>query len=333
MIKYLKYEFKKNVWALLIITAICAVPYVLEAATMEMWWESYDGRIVINRPNTSMLFVMLVILTFIVPVLSYSFKMNKRGVDGFYGLPIKREKLYFVKMLVGAALIVIPFTVAYWLGFFALLVRERNPYQMVYYVPMYFGYVGLGLLMFGFHSFLFTRANKIGDGVVFMLAYAPIMTLIMWYVEEAFSLDIPLQVEEGFTSWGALSAFDTNMVELIRSGTAYAKAWSAWTYVYYIVTGILGYVLLFLSIRFERAENAEQVSESWFGYKVIIPVYTAFMLAGNLGNSTSPLFVCLILVCAIIATIVYQRKFKFPARCWGMIAVGLIAGLVLNVFI
>ena len=329
MIKYLKYEWKKHLWVLLIITAICTLPYVLETATMVLQFETYTGDIHIYTPNTASVSVPMAILTFIVPILIYSFKMNKRGVDGYYSLPIKREKLYLAKTVIGLALIFIPFTVAYWLGFLTLLGRQGNPYEMAWYVPAYFGYLGLGVLLFGFNAFIFTRANKIGDGVVFMLSYALIASLILSYVEKLFDLQISWRIQEGFYSWGGLSAFDTMMSDLIQ-GESIANEVSFGTYIYNIITGVLGYVLLFFSVSFEKAENAEQVSDSWFGYRTLIPIYMAFLFA---GGEQSTLSYCIILVMGLIATIVYQRKFKFSQWCWIMLGIGLVSGVLLGGFL
>jgi hypothetical protein len=145
-------------------------------ATFTMWyeWEDWDTGVIkqaVQSPNVSLVFGELLILLFVVPMLMYSFKMSKRGVDGYYSLPLKKEKLYFVLTMVGLILVIVPYTVAYWSGFLALLCREGNPYQMGYFVPAYFVGVLFALFLYGVNAFVFTRANRTSDGVVFMLSY------------------------------------------------------------------------------------------------------------------------------------------------------------------
>ena len=95
-----------------------------------------------------------------------------------------------------------------------------------------------------------------------------------------------------------------------------------------MLTGVLGYVLLFYSLRFEKAEDAEQVSESRFGYKFLIPVYAAFLMGISYDLSVQTL--AMILIAEIIATIVYKRKFRFEKKEWLRIGVGLLVGIVLG---
>ena len=337
MKNYLKYEFKKNLWAFLIIMVLCALPYIIEMSTFEMAWnyEYYDefdilkpGRQIATPPLATMS-TQLIALCFIVPILTYSFKMNKRSVDAYYSLPIKKEKLYFVKTLVGLFLTLTPFTVAYWSGFFVLLCREGNPYSMGWYVPAYFGLLILGFFLYGFNSFLFTRANKVGDGVVFMLSYAFMGAMAISYIDFNFiKSSLPYWVEETFLSFGGISLFTSEMARLIKNFyTGGNVNLSIWSFAYPVLTGAIGYFLMFYLLRFEKAEDAEQVSDSWFGYRVIIPYYAAFLLGASYDL---PLFtICLVLIAEITATIVYRRKFLFEKKNWIHIGVGLGAGLIL----
>lgn len=326
MKKYLKYELKKNLWAFVIIAVICTISYVVEVSEMDMIW-SYENEGVINtyiQPSgLSTMQLYLTFLTLIVPVLTYSFKMNKRSVDAYYALPIQREKLYLVKTIIGLFLVLAPFTIAYWSGFLTLLLRSGNPYAMGWYAPAYFGLVALGTLLYGFNSFIFTRANKVGDGVVFMLAYGLLGGLAYSYL--VFGLEIIPKskwwIEQSFYSWGGMYVFTAGMDCLIRLE---APSWSVVSFIYPIITGVLGYVLLFRSLRKEKAENAEQISDTPYGYKMLIPTYAAFIL----GESLS--MISFVLIAEIVATVVYQRKFKFGKKEWLRIGIGLALGVFLN---
>ena len=325
MTKYLKHEIKKNLWAFVVIAAVCTIPYVIELSSMSMVWQ-YEGKVHIQPCGISSITTTLTFLTFIVPVLTYSFKMNKRSVDAYYSLPLKKEKLYFVKTLTGLFLTLGSFTVAYWLGFFTLLFRADNPYNMGWYVPAYFGLLALGTLLYGFNSFIFTRGNKVADGVVFMLAYMFVFALIYEYGYIIFDYDYKWWLSESFMSWGGIYIFGEAMDSLICHGSA--TNWSILSFVYPVLTGVLGYVLLFYSLRFEKAEDAEQVSESRFGYKFLIPVYAAFLMGISYDLSVQTL--AMILIAEIIATIVYKRKFRFEKKEWLRIGVGLLVGIVLG---
>jgi hypothetical protein len=163
-------------------------------------------------PNLGYVIGALLLLCYIVPILTYSFKMNKRSVDAYYSLPLRKEKLYFVKTLVGLFLVLAPFTIAYWGGFLTLLCRKGNPYEMIWYVPAYFVFLLLAVFVFGINAFFYTRANRVWDGLVFMFAYSFMGLVIVSLVETAFDVTILYIHEENFSTWGSLLAFCENMI-------------------------------------------------------------------------------------------------------------------------
>ena len=81
-------------------------------------------------------------------------------------------------------------------------------------------------------------------------------------------------------------------------------------------------------MRYEKAENAEQVSDSWFGYKVLIPLITALGL-GIIGE-LHILVLAIIVVSNVIATVMHKRTFKLELWDWIRIGIGLLAGIILS---
>ena len=339
MKKYFLYELKKHLWTLVILTAVCSLIYIVEASSMMMYWEyypEYDEKgglpnISINYPPLNTIFWCLILLLFIVPTIVYSFKMHKRSVDGYYSLPLTKEKLYFVSTVVGLILVLVPFTVAYWGGFIALLVRPDNPYNMGYFLPTYFAGVCFAVFLYGVNAFVFTRANRTSDGVIFMLAYAFVGMLAyeyVWYVYKqnyGYGLDFNYSVESAFTFAGGMMEFVQAMSARIAIGEGnfdYLGLWFATS----IAAGVLGYILLFYLLPYEKGENAEQNSDSWFGYKVLIPVYLAILL-GLVGEE--PMGFIFILVAALVGTIVHKRTFRLNGKDFLPIGSGALAGIVL----
>ena len=332
--KFFCFELKKHLWAFVVLAAVCTLPYIAELSTMELTYvyDSYQTgalTMVLRSSQIGLSLFALGALCFLSPVLVYSFKMSKRGVDAYYALPIKKGKLYLVKTLVGLLLVLVPFTVMYWSGFLTLLCRAENPYNMFWYLPAYFGSVLLGVCLFGLNAFLFTRGNTVADGIVFMIAYIPLFMMLYCYAIQAFSSSY-YRNESAFLTFGGLIEFGNKMNDLIvRSENV---TFSPLTFVVMPILGALGYALLFALLPYEKGENAEQISDSWFGYKLLIPVYTAFWLALNL-NVVDIIGFCLIAMAATVATVVYQRKFKFHLKWWGMIGGALALGVFLSILI
>ncbi len=333
MKKYIRYEVKKNLWTLVVLTAILSLLYVSEVLTLPMIWKFTDEDGTLNQiiEPTASLFWYLTALCFVIPVLTFSFKMNKRSVDAYYALPLKKEKLYLAKTIIGLLLIVIPFTVSYWLGAIALSFREGNPYQMVWFIPGYFGGIVLAILAFGIHSFLFTRGNTVFDGVVIMLGFSVVGSLVYSYLDFISTyfdcleelINVPNWVYNSFTSVGSFHIF-SNAIDNLLTGDV--PNWSVWSFVYPTIIGILGYVFLFYCLKFEKAENAEQISNNIVGYRTLIPLYLIFL--GGMSMYSLIEFV-IFLVLGIVATIVYQRKFRLGKKDWIRIAIGIIIGLIL----
>ncbi len=339
MMKYLWHEIKKNLSAILIITGICTLIYTLTVSTMEMsytyTYETWQGQMVTNtniyEPAFSLIASALGILCFFIPTLVFSFKMDKRAVDCYYALPLKKEKLYLAKTLLGLVMIILPFTVAYWVGFLALSLREGNPYYMGYYVPAYFGMLLFAVMLFGFNSFIFTRANKAGDGVAFMVVYAWLFAYVALCICEIFEIKFTGELSYALLSLASPAGmiwFDVNMGSLITGSTSFSGiTWSAWQFITPILMGVGGYFGLFFGVRYEKAENAEQVSDSWFGYKVLIPLITALGL-GLIGE-LHILVLAIIAVSNVIATVMHKRSFKLELWDWIRMGIGLFAGVIL----
>ena len=331
MKKFFLHELKSFLWAFVLLTVVCTVPYLATVSTMALqytYWSPEGVQMTGNPadPNLSLVNWLAIALCFIVPALVYSFKMSRRGVDAYYALPLKKEKLYFVRTAVGALLVVVPYTAAYWLGFLALVFREGNAFAMGWYVPTYFGFVAYLVLLFGFNAFAYTRANKTADGVVFMLAYAFLGLLAVEYVQKITHQYFYWWTTESFTSFGGASAFTSNMTAMIR-GTQ--TRWSPFTFILPVGYGGAGYALLFALAKKEKGEAAEQVCASWFGYKVLIPLYLALWIA-VFGGNIDIFNLCLVAVCGIVAIVVWQRKFSFSWKYWLLLVGAIGAGILLG---
>ena len=332
MRKYFLYELKKHFWTLVVLTALCAIPYMVNCAAFDMTYEYGYGityETGVHEPMLENVFVELVLLLYVVPVLVYSFKMSKRSVDGYYSLPLKKEKLYFVATMVGLILVFVPFTVSYWGGFLTLLLREGNPYNMGYYVPAYFGGLCIAVFLYGVNAFAFTRGNRVIDGIVFMAANAFIGLLFIECMEQV--IDLPhygWRFANTFYFSGSMFTFIGEMTNLIVGQRLEADFSNVgWWFGLPIAAGAVCYALLFYLLRYEKGENAEQASESWFGYKTLIPAYIALCLGTGAGEEIYGL--AMLMVAGLVATIVYKRKFSLKLADWAPLAIGLVVGFIL----
>ncbi|MBE7066748.1 MAG: hypothetical protein E7385_04250 [Ruminococcaceae bacterium] len=91
-------------------------------------------------------------------------------------------------------------------------------------------------------------------------------------------------------------------------------------YFFWIILGVTAFIGMFLSFNRKKAENIGGISNSWFGYKVAIPV-GIFMWIDLTFTTVG--FAWSVILGSIIATsayFVYRRSFKLPIYDWLILA-------------
>ena len=335
MKKYFCYELKKSWRLLLILVAVCAIPYYLYIANGDLFFEvegNPNVAIFYGRNGIPVIFTMLGALCTIVPMITLSFKTDKRSVDAYYSLPIKREKIFLIKTLVGLLMVFAAYTVAFWLGFLNIVTREHY-FRLSGYVVAYFASLPIAVAIYGYVSFLFSQANRTSDGVLFVLGHILCLFFVVGRLTSWISIAYDdgyeskwwQQLREGLIVYAPLNNLGMVVQNLLTGEDGLAKLSFA-TILMPIVYGGLGWFFFFWFIKRQKAEDAEQPSDSIFGYKVLIPAYTAMIASLN-----SVFFVGLAAVSAIVGFVVWKRKTTIPKSCWISLAISLAVGMLIGV--
>lgn len=335
MLRYFKYELKKNILPIIILTFISCLIYLAAIANanfvyyypngIDSGYETRGTSSLVTIPA-----IILCVLCTIVPVMLFSFKMNKRSVDGFYSLPLRREKIYLVKSLIGLILIFVPYITSYWLGFIATAIKP-NLFSLVQFIPLFFISIPLAVLLFGINSFAFTRANRYEDGIIFIAMFAFLFVVLIEFIFNIFPTR-NIDSSYWFTYSPIIYTFSKYNSLISKTG-----GWSNYAYVYewllYLFAGLTGVACwfgLFFTLKKEKAENAEQNSTSWFGYRTMIPAYMVLVLSLLDFSSYLVLYYVFILVAGIILYIMYRRTFKLKLIDWMVILLSIVLGLLLS---
>lgn len=338
------YEWKRILLPMCIFTVIATAFFVIMALSAEFVFErnlfSPDGTQSEMMPKNTLVYVpatVLGVLCYLVPAIQFSYRMKRRSVDLWYSLPVRREKLMLVRIIFGLLLIFIPYTICYFSGL-TIIACRFNLFEMQYYAILYFASLPLGILLFGVNSFLYTRANTLFDGIVFMiggafLILAPVNFALTW-LERGSSLHISYALKNNlhYMTFGPLAelymVFDS---AILGDGLSMGMAWIPYTIV--AVEGAAAYFGLLYTAGAHRAESAEQVSDSPFGYSVQIPFYLFWITASTRPDSSlfsgNLLFVkfLLIVVVAAAAYFVYRRSFRLKKIDCINLAAYFVAGL------
>lgn len=338
MKKTFVYELKRCLLPLVIFSAIAVVVSliaVLGFSTRSA--SSGEYRLYrLDNAGIDVFTVLLCILCTVVPVMQFSYRMGQRSTDLWYSLPVSRRRLALVRVLVGLVMVFVPYTLAYLFGVLTIALRVTQE-SFVWYVPHFFLSLLLGAGLFGVNSFLFSRANRVMDGILFIAAWACILPLFLALVSGWADDTIFSYMAEGRTRsykvWNACdslftysplawtSAFFERLVvakQPLNDGMCVNFALA-------VAVGVAemaaAYTLLFICADRDKSENADQISSSWWGYKVLIPAYLALAVAvlrpdllfGGVDWWMVLVWVVL-LVLALVLYFAYRRSFRLKKR-------------------
>jgi hypothetical protein len=243
------------------------------------------------------------------PVFEFRMFNNRRNLDTWFSLPIDRWKLALVHLLTGVMHIAIVLAILF---LFAVSYVGKNGggawgWLLLYYIVM----VLLTSLSFGFFSFVFLQANSTGDGCLFIMDYAMLPTVFEAFFDRVSLNGGPVILGINGVISDVTQLFEDRILTYSSGGSwiwnsALTKAEPA-TFFFYLVLDVLICVgaiyLLFRSFNRRRSEKVEDVSDSWFGYRTLIPVIAVAMLQ----PVRNPTLVLLRLIMMYVAYIIYRR--------------------------
>lgn len=330
MKKYFIYSLKKNFLILACFTLFCVIMYVVPIATHNytMWNDSiptFDNFVRLPNLYYSNISVALGIMSVLIPLFMFSYKMNKRSVDMFYSLPISKKKILAVNFLVGLILMYASYSIAFLWGFITVALKVKRLY-LIYYLYLYLASLIPAFITYSFASFIFTRANTFVDGIVslvgaifivvtFVLTLTELADPMKWTTYTDCFLFFPfVPLEEATTAFGSAVIsgnvamwFDSSASWKYQSQSDLCTLISCimWTLISIAMT-----IALIITENRSKAENCGQISQSAFCYKIQIPAYTVMLLATAVAGSANFTALCAIIFGAFVMCIIYMRTIK-----------------------
>ena len=291
------------------------------------------------------------VISVIVPIWKLSYRMKKRSVDLYYSLPLSHTRILVVKILVGLIAVFVPYTLAYWIGSFtamgaitaywkawalsigAPLSTAYKTLNNVTFLPLYFATLIPMLIIYFLTAFLFTRANRFVDGLAFV-ALAGLSLMMIIEVVSEFTYESSIFINSlYYTPMGplvlvwehfAINIFKSGLSENLLHGLT-PEPQDIVGLVLVAACAVAAGVGLFISERKVKAENSEQISNSYFGYKTMIPLYS-FCLA-FLAALDYYVLVALSAAAVFAASVLYKRTPKIGWKFAVVIGVAFIAGV------
>lgn len=342
MRKYVVHLLRKNLFPLAIFTLFCTLLYVVPVAA-----ENYSVWNTRGSPYSPNLYcgsisAALGVLSVVIPVWLFSYKMDRRSVDLHYALPISRTKILLARFLVGLILLYGSYTVAYIWGVLVTAVKVRR-LHLVYFLFLYLASLLPAFLTYSVTAFVYTRANTVWDGIVSVIGAMCVFAAAAQAVSglcAAYGLFLNSIDGAWFFPFMPL-AWETELLGgAIVTGTP--KIWFDVATSRYaadvgrVVGGALWVLLsvgatagLILSEKRSRAETCGQVSSSPFCYKVQLPVYAVLLMVLSLAYSNGPTLPILAVFAILLLSLLYKRTVKVGWIYAAVIVVCLVVGAAL----
>ncbi len=335
--RYLNYRLKQSllrtmVFALLSVVACLAI--VSDEATRGV-------EIRFRSTGIYMLAVVLGVFCTLIPILELSGFKNRRNLDTLYFFPIKRGKMALVHYLSGAIQIFTIYTVSFILVWMYLLFKT-DCFDLRSMPLYYICSLALGFVMYSVFTFVFNEANTVADGAIFcglwMYAAFVVFEVIKFCYLETTVINQGIQYLEidSLTGWGIVYAPINNLTVIFQDlievnkdvpeysyGRDYADIYMSQLYAFFawLAVGIAAAVGYFVRFVRKGAEMAGEISDSMFGFKLLIPLY-GYALMLLVGAEE----ILMIIIFALMLTgyFIYRRSFRIKAKDLIFIACGII---------
>ncbi len=313
---YLGYRCKSS----LLRTGIFAIAAVL-CSLSDLVKRNQDpiGNQTFVRVDLFGIVAVMTVLAVLLPILETSCFKSRRHLDRLYCFPLPRRQLALAHDLSGWLQMACIHLVSV-IAIFLFLLTDGSDYAFSYlWLFALLGLIG-ETVIYAFAIFCFGEGNTVIDGILFTVLWA----FGLWFF---FSL-----VWEGFHKPGVedwcypfqmlrqWADFCQNKMVAGYSGTwrSFMKG-TAWEgYLLWLLAGGLCTLGYLYTVERRPAHQAGELSSSWFGYRILIPVLGGMWISvwgpdkgGFLDFSVLCLFLCLFgLVTMAVGYVIYRRSVK-----------------------
>ena len=314
-------------------------------AEYNSWNNDYDSGRLITESLLGYVTIFTAIIATIVPILEFSHFNNKKNIDTLFSLPIDKTKMLLAHYINGILHITLSVTAIYvvWIvsWVYAPYTALHEGYSMLSYVFIMLG----AIVLYTIYSAVFLQANTTVDGCAFMLLHSFVFFIMLHLVYILFheytelelnglrnllsSTVLPLGLLDRITI-----CFDSIIephVDYIVIGGNYTTE-TAYIYeygniadvpinsylpifIFYILLAVGGAILTLKTFKLRSPLNVGEISDSWFGYKVLGPIFSICgVLIFNSQELFNVPFSIFVVIFMFLGYMLYRRgvKFKIP---------------------
>ena len=275
MMAYFLSILKKRIPIIIALTILFMIASVVVNNTGSYITVALENDSIVQIPKKGLFLVFaieIIAVSIIVALVEFSFKMNRIQAQQAYTFPIKREKLFLSRYLVGLFEIIIPFTVSFFVS--ALLVYNAETLYDSKYIFLYYPFALLALILFySYIAFIYCRANNILDGIVGILLSIGAPLILGASVQVILNRNGIQLLNSFYFCPLYLIDLPTKFVEAKLVGEAFEFSYiKAGFYILWVVVQItlIGFMSFFN--KRTKIEDLTNTSNSIFVYKVFLPL-------------------------------------------------------------
>lgn len=345
---YFKYSLKKVLVEMLTLTVFALLLVHFSVSQSIVHWKA-DGVLDIRRSDLCLWVpsAILGVLAAVLPLLRLSAFKSRRNIDTLYSFPLSRRKMVAVQLGMGIGEMFCAFTLAY-LYFIFLYKLKAGAFHLFWLLPNYFVVLVGGLILYFFVAFFFWQGNTVADGIVFAIGFAGAPALFVLDLSILFNSSLMseavwylpfwhLNNTTGLFYYKAMQDSPEVMEVMGEQLSNNAYFWELdslankfYMYiVWFFVACILAAMLFYFAGR-SKAEKAGDISDSFLGYRTLVPFYGYSILLNSTERAWE--FSPIIYLLMIVGYILYRRGFKLRMSDWICLGGGVVPIVIGSMF-
>ena len=344
-VKYLGYRLKKSSIRTLVFT-VCTLAIVLIAISENLYIkrDMYGFGITYSHIGLEYIAIAISVFSTLIPMLETAEFKNRRNLDTLYFLPMSRVKLALAHYLSGFIQVAFIHTVTFWSAWIYWLCKINSSHYIrsLNILPIYWLLsLAVGFIMYSIFIFIFCQGNNVLDGFIFCVAWMFIFFVVVNAIIYSFKDLLRIEnvyddVCQWYQAWTIVYMPINNLTMIFQGLTEIRNDMFLeqveliiyQMYMFFVWVGVaaacvFGYFWTFIR---KGAEKAGEISDSWFGYRTLIPIY-AFCVLFEIGTHAS-IDIIIFWMLTILAYVIYRRGFKF--KLGDIIIIGIFSVLYLG---
>ena len=311
MRKTIKYFLNKRKLFIGVSLGITLLFTLVNVSNRVFYYEMPTGKTPFDMPF-GFLYVFGVIFSSFIPVMEFKFKTNKIMVDQAYSLPVKRERYYLAKYVVGLIETLFPLVVCGLVSFLYVMC-SKHIYNLWYVLPYLLMLLLITAGVYSIFVFFFIKGNTVFDGIVNMFFISCFLMALTSAIDAYVNVSKVLRTAGEYFIFAPFNNIYVFFNNLVKGGTVeeFTHRYGFGTLIpalIYIILGVVSVFGIILASKNEKAEDATQISNSYFSYRTFIPTYLFLIMIGYYVDVL--LYVLVVLTAGFIGYIMYRKTVK-----------------------